>query len=155
MRTTPIKISTRFKAHILGSSVFQFSQFAVIWRWKFVNENVTVTSQTSDNSRSAALSCWLRVLFILDKNRCLSKSLVVYIRSDQRAGQVRSRFALSLLSQFAHDHNSFWYYDKGHQRTGPMQSISGAIKHRVPSNIKFVHIHKIFSCYGQTNSFYL
>ena len=150
MRTTPIKISTRFKAHILGSSVFQFSQFAVTWRWNFVNENVTVTSQTSDNSTSAALSCWLRVLFILDKNRCLSKSLVVYIRSDERAGQVRSRFALNLLSQFAHDHNSFC-----HQRTGPMQSISGAIKHRVPSNIKFVHIHKIFSCYGQTNSFYL
>ena len=33
-----------------------------------LNENITVTSEASDHSRIAALSCWLRVLSVIKKN---------------------------------------------------------------------------------------
>jgi len=66
-----------------------------------VNENVTVTSEANDHSRIAALSCWLKVLALLQEKHPLQKPLILHIWSDGCAGQFRSRFVFSLLSQFA------------------------------------------------------
>ena len=102
-----------------------------------VNENVTVTSEESDHSRIAALSCWLRVLsFVQEKYSCLLESLVLHIWSDGCAGQFRSRFVFSLLSQFAIGHTLFWYYNERHHGKGPMDGIGGTIKHRVFRDVK-------------------
>ena len=97
----------QIQSSCFGQQCFSIFTACCYLKIKICKWDLTVTSQASDNSGCAALSCWLRVLFIVDKNQCLSKSLIVNIWSNnERAGQVRSRFPLSLLSQFAHDHNS-------------------------------------------------
>jgi len=89
-----------------------------------VNENVTVTSEANGHSRITALSCWLRVLSLLqEKYPVLQNSLVLHIWSDSCADQFRSRFVFSLLSQFVIEHQIFWYYNERHHGKGPMDGI--------------------------------
>lgn len=101
-----------------------------------VNENITVTSEASDHSRISALSCWLKVLSTIQNKYNLQESLTLNIWSDGCAGQFRSRFVFSLLSQFAIEHTLFWHYNERHHGKGPMDGIGGTIKHRVFRDVK-------------------
>ena len=57
---------------------------------QIINENVTITSEASDHSRIAALSCWLRIVsFIQEKYTHLPESLILHMWSDGCAGQFR------------------------------------------------------------------
>ena len=96
-----------------------------------LNENVTVTSEANDHSRSAAMSCWRKVLsYVQEKNR-LEESLILRLWSDGCSRQFRSRFAFFLLSRFELEHTIFWYYNKRHHGKGPMDGGGGTIKQRV------------------------
>ena len=73
-----------------------------------VNGNITVTSEAIDHSRIARLSCWLHVLLVIkEKYQKFPDSFALRIWSDGCASQFRSRFAFSLLSQFAINHTIF------------------------------------------------
>ena len=73
-----------------------------------VNGNITVTSEAIDHSRIARLSCWLHVLLVIkERYQKFPVSFALRIWSDGCAGQFRSRFAFSLLSQFAINHTIF------------------------------------------------
>ena len=88
---------------------------------EIVNENVTITSEASDHSMIAALSCWLRIVSFLQEKYNLSKSLMLYMWSDGCAGQFRSRFVFKLLAEFAKEHTIAWYYNERHHGKGPME----------------------------------
>ena len=98
---------------------------------EIVNENVTITSEASDHSRIAALSCWLRVVSYLQEKYSLLESLRLHIWSDGCAGQFRSRYVFKLLAEFAKEHTIAWYYNERHHGKGPMDGVGGTIKHRV------------------------
>ena len=101
-----------------------------------INENVTVTSEANDQSRSAGMSCWRKVLaHIRDKYR-LEDSLILHLWSDACSGQFRSRFVFFLLSRFELDHTIFWYYNERQHGKGPMDGVGGIIKHRVFRDVK-------------------
>ena len=101
-----------------------------------INENVTVTSEANDHSRSAAMSCWKKVLaHIRDKYR-LEDSLILHLWSDGCSGQFRSRFIFFLLSRFELDHTIFWYYKERYHGKGPMDGVVGTIKDRVFRDVK-------------------
>ena len=130
--------------HQIQSAYFRQQSFSIFTACCYlniegllVNENVTITSEASNHSRIAALSCWLRILsFIQEKYPSLQKSLVLHIWSDGCAGQFRLRFVFSLLTQFAVNHKLFWYYNERHHGKCPMDGISGTIKHRVFRDVK-------------------
>ena len=61
-----------------------------------INENVTVTSEANDHSRSAAMSCWRKVLSVYPDKYRLDDSLILHLWSAGCSGQFRSRFAFSI-----------------------------------------------------------
>ena len=62
-----------------------------------LNENVTVTSEAIDHSRSAAMSCWRKVLSYVQKKYRLDESLILRFWSDGCFRQFRFRFVFYLL----------------------------------------------------------
>ena len=99
------------------------------------------------------LLSWLRILsFVQDKCPNLPESLVLHIWSDGCAGQFRSRFVFSILSQFAMDHTLFCYYNEGHPGQGPTDGIGGTIKNRIFWDVKSEKVNirdaKYFSSYA-------
>ena len=78
-----------------------------------INENITITSEANGHSRSAAMSCWGRVLSYIREKYQLADSLILHIWSDGCSGQFRSRYVL--LSRFELTHTIFWYYNECHR----------------------------------------
>ena len=79
-----------------------------------INENVTITSEANDHSRSAAMSCWRRVLSCIREKYQLADSLILHIWSDGCSGQFRSRCVFFLFSRCELTHTNFWYYNERH-----------------------------------------
>ena len=66
---------------------------------KLEKESVTLTSELSDHSRSAAITCVIKMMeFIREKHQHLPLHINVYVWSDGCASQFCSRFVFSLLS---------------------------------------------------------
>ena len=62
-------------------------------------ESITITSESSDHSRSAALTCVMKVIeFVREKHQHLPLKVNAHIWSDGCAAQFRSRFLFQLLT---------------------------------------------------------
>ena len=73
-------------------------------------EAITVTSETSDHSRSASVSCLQKVIhFVREKYTHLPLKLNVIVWSDGCAAQVRSRYVFLLLSKLEASVNLSWF----------------------------------------------
>ena len=87
-------------------------------------EAVTVTSETSDHSRSASVSYLQKVIyFIREKYTNLPLKLNVIVWSDGCAAQFCSRYAFSLLSKFEASVNLSWFYNNRHHGKGPWMGL--------------------------------
>ena len=117
-----------------------FSIFTTCYHLKvdgvILNENVTVTSEANDHFRSAAMSCWRKVLSYVREKYRLEESLIFCLWNDGWSGQFRSRFVFFVLSQFELEHTIFWYYNERHHAKGPMDGVRGTIMHRVFRDVK-------------------
>ena len=101
-----------------------------------LNENVTVTSEVNDHSRSAAMSCWRKILsYVWEKYR-IDESLILRFWSDSCSRQFQSRFGFFWLSRFELKHTIFWYFNERHLGKGPIDSVGGTIKYRVFRDVK-------------------
>ena len=127
----------------IQSAYFRQSSFSIFRACCYVNidssiinENFTITSEANDHSRSAAMSCWMRVLSCIQEKYDLAESLRIHIQNDGCAGQFRSRFVFILLSWFFLEHKIFWYYNERHHGKGPMDGVGGTIKHWVFRDVK-------------------
>ena len=101
-----------------------------------INENVTVTSEANDHSRSAAMSSCRKVLAFIRVKYNLENSLILHLWSDGCSGQFRSRFFFFSLSRFELDHTIFCYNNERHHGKGPIDGVGGTITHRVFRNVK-------------------
>ena len=104
---------------------------------KLEKESVTLTSELSDHSRSAAITCVMKMMeFIREKHQHLPLHINVYVWSDGCASQFRSRFVFSLLSTIDSSINLSQFYNKRHHSKGPMDGIEGTMKNLVFRNVK-------------------
>ena len=69
------------------------------------------------------------------------ESLVIYMWINGFAGQFRSLFVSSFLSQFALDHALFWYYSKVYHGKDTMEGIGGTIKHCLFRGVKSKNVN--------------
>ena len=76
-------------------------------------EAITETSETSDHSRSASVSCLQKVIhFVREKYTHPPLKLNVIVWSDGFAAQFHSRYVFSLLSKFEAPINLSWFYNE-------------------------------------------
>ena len=107
-----------------------FSIFTACWYTcgidgKFLNENFTVTSEATNNSRIAAFLCINLIIDSLQKKfpSQFNNYPVLYIWSDGCASQFWSRFVFVPMTHFNPDYTIQWYYDEPHYGKGPMDSV--------------------------------
>ena len=96
-----------------------------------MNENVTVTSEGNNYSRSAAMSCWWKVFSYIREKYRLEESLILRFWSDFSSGQFCSRCGFSLLSRFVLVHTIFRFYNECHHGKELMDGVGGTIKNQV------------------------
>ena len=100
-------------------------------------EAITVTSETSDHSRSASVSCLQKVIhFVREKYTHLPLKLNVIVWSDGCAAQFRSRYVFLLLSKSEASINLNWFYNERHHGKGHMDGIRGTLKNAVYRDVK-------------------
>ena len=100
-------------------------------------EAITVTSETSDHSRSASVSCLQKVIhFVREKYTHLPLKLNVIVWSDGCTAQFRSQYVFFLLSKFEASINLSWFYNQRHHGKGPMDGIGGTFKNAAYRDIK-------------------
>ena len=98
---------------------------------------ISVTSETSDHSRSVSVSCLQKVIhFVREKYTHLPLKLNVIVWSDGCAAQFRSRYVFFLLSKFEASINLSWFYNEWHHGKGPMDGIGGTLKNAVYRDVK-------------------
>ena len=98
---------------------------------------ISVTSETSDHSRSVSESCLQKVIhFVREKYTHLPLKLNVIVWSDGCAAQFRSRYVFFLLSKFEASINLSWFYNEWHHGKGPMDGIGGTLKNAVYRDVK-------------------
>ena len=92
-------------------------------------EAITVTSETSDHSRSVSVSCLQKVIhFVREKHTQLPLRLNVIVWSDGCAAQFCSQYVFFLLSKFEVSINLSWFYNEQHHGKGSMDVIGGTLK---------------------------
>ena len=105
------------------------------WKQRVGKKLVTLTSELSNSSRSAAIACVMKVIeFIRKKYQHLPLSISVYVWGDDCASQFRSRIVFSLLSTIDSSVDQSWFYNEWHH--GKMDSIGSALKNLVFRDIK-------------------
>lgn len=133
---------------------------------ELINENITITSESSDHSRIAAHTCVLRVIEELMKSfkDMFSETIPIYVWSDGCASQFRSRFVFDLISRMERRFDITWCYNERHHGKGPMDGLGGTIKNKVFRDVKSGKVRildaKSFSDYANSaieniNSLYL
>ena len=100
-----------------------------------INENITIISETSDHSRTAAFTCINKVFDFVREKHNLLPEVTLHIWSDGCAGQFRSRYVFALVSQIDSKVEVNWYYSERHNGKGPMDNIDGTIKNKVYRNV--------------------
>ena len=118
-----------------------FSIFTACWYTcgidgKLLNENFTVSSDATNNSRIAAFLCINLIIDSLQKKHI--HSCVLYMEWWLRITIcfVFTRFVFALMTHFNPDYTIQWYYDEPHHGKGPMDSVGE------PSKMSF-STHKI------------
>ena len=98
-----------------------------------LNENFTVTSDATDDSRIAAFSCINLIIDSLQKQfpSQFNNYPVFYIWSDVCTSQFRSRFVFALMTHSNPDCTIQWYYNERHHRKGPMDGVGGTVKNMI------------------------
>ena len=91
---------------------------------------ITITTDESDKSKVASLSCVSKVItHSLEKLNQQIKT--VYIVSDGCASQFPSRYVFSLLTHIDSDITIEWHYNEAHHGKRPMDGIGGTLKNLV------------------------
>ena len=97
---------------------------------KIKTMSTTVTSEASDKSRMASMTCVSKVIEHVISE--IPNSInTVYVVSDGCASQFRSRFVFKLLTTMHPEMNLEWHYNEAHHGKGPMDGIGGAVKNAV------------------------
>ena len=91
----------------------------------------TVTSEASDKSRMASMTCVSKVIEHVVSPQVPNKIDTAYIVSDGCASQFRSKFVFKLLTLIFPEMNIEWHYNEAHHGKGPMDGIGGAVKNTV------------------------
>ena len=97
----------------------------------FVNENISIISETSDHSRIAVFTCICKVFDFMREKHDLPPEVTLHIWSDGCARQFRSRFAFALVSQIDSKVKVNWYYSERQHGKGSMGGTGGTIKNKV------------------------
>ena len=117
-------------------------------------ECVTVTSEASDHSHIAAMTCIGKVIDHLQQKFPDNSFQNVHIWSDGCASQFRSRFVFMLLTYFNKEKNITWHYNERHHGKGPMDGIGGSLKNLVFRAVKsgkvVISSPKEFSLYADS-----
>ena len=101
-----------------------------------ISESVTITSELSDHSRAAAITCILKIIdHLREKHQHLPLKINAVIWSDGCSAQFRSRFVLKLLAGINSFINITWCYNKRHHGKEPMDRIRGTIKNCVDRDV--------------------
>ena len=98
---------------------------------KVISEPVTITSELSDHSRAAAITCILKIIDHLREKQHLLLKINAVIWSDGCSAQFRSRFVFKLLAGINSSINITWCYNERHHGKGSMHGIGGTIKNCV------------------------
>ena len=99
-------------------------------------ECITVTSEASDHSRIAAMTCIDKVIDHIQQKFPDNSFENIHIWSDGCASQFRSRYVFMLLTYFKKDKNITWHYNERHHGKGPMDGIGGSLKNIVFRAVK-------------------
>ena len=99
-------------------------------------ECVTVTSEASDHSRIAAMTCIAKVIDHMQLKIADNSIENIHIWSDGCASQFRSRYVFMLLTYFKKEKNLTWHYNERHHGKGPMDGIGGSLKNIVFRAVK-------------------
>ena len=92
--------------------------------------STTVTSEASDKSRMASMTCVSKVIEHVISE--IPNSInTVYVVSDACASQFQSRFVFKLFTTMHPEMNLEWHYNEAHHGKGPMDGIGGAVKNAV------------------------
>ena len=139
-----------------GNSIFSiFTACGYILNERELSKrSVVVVGKSSDNSRTAALTCVNMVLNEIEKE---TKVKILIFWSDGCASQFRSRFVFKLLSSYRPELLLEWNYNEAHQGRGPMDGTGGTIKNVVFRQVKSrkVVINSPTEFYEAANQFVL
>ena len=105
------------------------------WKQRVGKKLVTLTSELSNSSRSAAIACVMKAIeFMRKKHQHPLLSISVYVWGNDCASQFRSRIVFSLLSTIDSSVNQSWFYNEWHH--GKMDSIGSTLINLVFRDIK-------------------
>ena len=90
----------------------------------------TITSESSDRSRMASITCVKKVIDQL-LWKIVNKIDMVYIVSDGCASQFWSKFVFKPLTLIHPEIGLEWYYSEAHHGKGPMNGKGGTVKNTV------------------------
>ena len=137
-RCTRMQSKMRSRELILGTKNFSIFTTTCYLRWEdgeLINENISITSEANNHSRTNAYACTKKVIDqVRDKhNELFSANMKLHIWSD---GCDRSRFVFALKTHFDKSFQLAWYYKQRHHGKGAMDGVGGTVKNKVFRDFK-------------------
>ena len=114
----------------IQSAYFRQTSFSLFTANEIKTMSTTITSEASDESRMASITCAKKVIdHVLSK--IVNRIDMIYIVSDGCASQFRSKFVFKLLTPIHPEIGLEWHYNEAHHGKGPMDEIGDPVKNTV------------------------